>query len=115
MEAARADDPELGELREMLAAWRAMPEAAQGCTTREIADKAEIRHPTVIGEPPDYAHPDLRELLLRLFGERGAINTKRLGKWLHARERRIVDGRRFVRRGAASGGVIRWAVEDASP
>jgi hypothetical protein len=114
MEAARADDPELGELREMLAAWQAIPEAAQGCTTREIVAKAEIRRPTVVGEPTDYAHPDLHELLLRLFGERGAINTKRLGKWLHARERRIVDGKRFVRRGNASGGVARWAVEDAA-
>jgi hypothetical protein len=54
--------------------------------------------------------PDLREALLRYFGERGAVSTRRLGNWLVSREGRIVEGRKFARFGTAHGGLTKWGV-----
>ena len=93
MEAARADDPELVDLRELLEVWAGTLGSSEGFTSAEIARTAEERLPTKIGEPTDFAHPDLREALHRYFGERGAVNTRRLGNWLVSREGRIVEGR----------------------
>jgi hypothetical protein len=111
MELARADDPDLGETREMITVWREVLGCGESFTAREIAEKAEEHTQTRMGEPTDYAHPEFRELLLRLFGDRGMVNTRRLGRWLLSRERRIVSGHRLIRCGTASGGVARWAVQ----
>jgi putative DNA primase/helicase len=64
-----------------------------------------------MGEPTEYRFPDLRDALLRLFGERGEVNTNRMGRWLLSREGRIVGGLR-IKRGVseAHGGVVRWTV-----
>jgi putative DNA primase/helicase len=111
MEIARKDDPELTELREMLTVW-ADALGSDAMTTAQVVAAIEARHPTQIGEPTDHVHPELREMLLRLFGERGTMNTRRLGKWLASKEGRIVGGRRF-KRAATTGqnGVARWRIE----
>ncbi len=110
MEQARADDPELGELREVLELWT-QHLGQDAMTTRELADRIETKQKTQIGEPPDYLMPDLRDALFRIAGERGGMNTKRLGRWLMAKEGRIVGNRRISRSGAAQGGVFRWMVK----
>jgi len=110
MLAARDDDPELTELREVLALW----DEAFGSdrkTAKEVADAIHLKEPTQMGEPTDYRHPELRDALLRLVGERGEVNTKRLGRWLLSREGRIVDGRRFKRAPTqAHGKIAMWQV-----
>ncbi|RYI34471.1 MAG: hypothetical protein EON48_01915 [Acetobacteraceae bacterium] len=69
-----------------------------------------------MGEPTDYRFPDLRDVLIRMFGERGEINTKRMGKWLLSHEGRIVGGLRLKRSaGEAHGGVVRWVVASPPP
>jgi putative DNA primase/helicase len=111
MEAAREDDPELTELREVMGLWfKAL--GIEKKTAKEVADLAESKHASQMGEPGELAHPEFREVLHRLVGERGQINTKRLGRWLLSREGRMVGEQRF-KRGAklASGGVMRWGVE----
>jgi len=110
MNAAREDDPELAELREIVGLWRAAIPAGEARTVKEVADEGMRHKPTEMGEPTDLAHPEFRDALLRLAGERGAINTKKLGRWLMNREGRIVDGHRVRRKGEAHGGVWRWAV-----
>jgi putative DNA primase/helicase len=110
METARADDPELTELREMIEAWSDSMGIGQGYTVREVADKAGEREQTKIGEPTDIAHPDLREALTRVAGDRGVISTKRLGKWLLSKEKRMVGRLRFERMGTAHGGAARWGI-----
>ena len=113
MEAAREDDPELGELREVMAFWREGLGVGEAYTARELAEAAAAHEPTVIGEPTAPALPDLRDAFLRIAGERGTISTRRLGKWLLGREGRIVDGLRIAKAGLAHGSVVRWALDRA--
>jgi len=116
METAREDDPELAELREVVTVWQAALRVGEGFTVKDLADAAEERLPTKMGEPTDYANPDWRDCLLRLAGDRGAVNTRRLGMWLMSREGRIVDSFRIKRPGKkAMGGVWRWILEPAKP
>jgi putative DNA primase/helicase len=111
MERAREDDPRLTELREMLTVWSASI-GTDGKTTARVSAAIEARHKSQMGEPTDLCHPELRELLLRLFGERGAVNSRRLGKWLSANEGKIVGNQRFKKdAAAANGGVARWRIE----
>jgi putative DNA primase/helicase len=113
MEAAREDDPELGELREVIGLWETAAALGEGVTAKALAKKAEQQHPSKCGEPMDFACPELRDVLLRVAGERGAISTRRLGQWLQKREGRIVGGRRIKRQRNAGGGLTRWALEIA--
>ena len=114
MEAAREDDPELAELREVVSLWREALGTAESHTARDVASLVQDRMPTQHGEPTDYRHPDFRDALLRLVGERGEINTKRFGKWLMNREGRIVDGHRIKRDTTGGhGGSVRWRVQAA--
>jgi len=111
METAREDDPELAELREVIGLWREALPVGEGCTLKAVVTEAMKYEPTRMGEPTELAHPEFWDALLRLAGERGAINTKRLGRWLMNREGRIVDGHRSKRTDEAHGGVWRWAVQ----
>ena len=112
MEAAREDDPELEELREVVALWKDSLGVADSFTVKELADKADERQKTQHGEPTDFAFPSWRDCLLRLSGERGIVNTRRAGQWLMKRESRIVAGHRIKRAvGQAQGGITRWRLE----
>ena len=109
MEAAREDDPELAELREIIGLWRDRLGIGTGLTARELADVASRRVQDDHGQwSAEMQMPDLFDALIRVAGERGIINTKRLGKWLLAHEGRIVDGHRLRRGSLAHGGVVRW-------
>lgn len=114
MERAREDDPELGELREVTTLWRDALGLNEAFTVKALADHAEERTKTQMGEPTDYAHPELRDCLVRIAGERGLINTKRLGNWLSNRSGRIAGGVKLVKAGIASGGAARWALQDGA-
>ncbi|MGI4942041.1 MAG: hypothetical protein ACRYHQ_16020, partial [Janthinobacterium lividum] len=81
MESAREDDPELTEMREVLALWQ-QHVGADGRTARDIAEEASRRLASQMGEPTDFAAPELRDALLRVAGDRGTISTRRLSKWL---------------------------------
>jgi putative DNA primase/helicase len=114
MEAARDDDPELGELREVLGAWQDNLSVGERYTVRAIADAAESRimDDTAADFTNAFRLPDLRDALLRIAGERGCINTKRLGKWFLKYEGRIVGKLRLTRDTMqASGGVVQWIVK----
>lgn len=110
METAREDDPELADLREIIGLWHATL-GADGYTVREVATQIGCKEESKSGEPVKYRFPDLRDALIRLFGERGEINTLRMGIWLRRHEGRIVDGLRLKRSDSkAHGGVVRWTV-----
>lgn len=113
MEQARADDPELSALREMLALWH---EAfgSDGVTLNEVAKVTTKVSPTAMGVAKDdtahLKHPDFADALLRLAGDRGQVSTRRLSGWLRGRANRIVEGKKFQRAGGGHGNVDRWQV-----
>jgi putative DNA primase/helicase len=88
MEAVRDDDPEVEELREFMAVWADRFGRDKYCTLRFAAELA--------ASEPDWQ--DLREAFHRAGGIKGAVDQRRLGNWLKARQGRIIDGLR-IRRG----------------
>jgi putative DNA primase/helicase len=120
MEQAREEDPELGELREIMMQWRLNIGLDAEVTTKAFTQLGDQRLiDEVTGRPASYAHPELRDLLLAVAGTRGGIDNGRFGKWLRARKGRVVTLEtqkkvRFEARGM-TGGVARWRLSGVSP
>lgn len=87
---ARASDPKLEELTEILRHWKAHLGQDNEVTVRILIDKATAQQ-TALAGGQEFRHPDFREALLRIAGKGGAINGMRLGKWLGANKGRVVD------------------------
>lgn len=112
MEKARALDPRLEAVKAVFTQWREVIGTDQRVTVREVIDRAtEMRTPVVPAyaptPKPEFAHPDFREALLHVAGDGGAINGKRLGKWLLAQQGRIVEGCRVEQAGLYAG-LMTW-------
>lgn len=58
---------------------------------------------------------EFREALLAVAGASGAINTVRLGKWLHANKGRFVGALRIEDAGKAKGGYATWQLFGGRP
>ncbi len=110
MKTARDDDPELTDLGEMLGQWQAVFQG-DAVLARDVTNAATERYASRMGEPTDLIHPDLGDVLHRIAGGKDGISTTRLGKWLMAREGRIVAGQRFKRAGKDRTAVVLWRVE----
>ena len=102
MERARADDPSLTALVEVLEQWHSAF-ATDEMTVKEVVDRATDILPQQnfgidLNRAPrrEFLLPRLREALLVVAGEGGNINSKRLGKWLGREKGRIVKGVRIV-------------------
>ena len=105
MEDAREDDPELNDLRELLAAWRADFGPVGSFTCAEIID--------MVGEQYDdgtFRNPKMREIATRVAGGRNGYDGRKLGVFLRQKEGRIVNGIRLRKNGMAGGGIVRWQV-----
>ncbi len=118
IEGTRETDPKLDALTAVVTQWRAVIRGAN-VSVRDVIEHATThRTATGIGSlaypKAEYAHPDFREALLAVAGEGGAINGKRLGKWLASHQDRIVHGFRLVRAGVTHG-ITRWRLETARP
>ncbi len=101
MEAARARDPKLDALLSVTSQWQ------QAFGVEAVSVRAVIERAAGGGDSAQSTAPDLREALLTVAGESGAINSRRLGKWLAANEGRVVNGRR-LQRANISVGIQRW-------
>ena len=114
MEAARDDDPDLAELREVLGLWKAHLGSGSGYsfTARDAAEAACKREETRHGEPTEFVCPEFRDVLLRIAGDRGNVNTRKLGNWLMDHAGRIVNGLRIVKNGVDRNSVVRWNVQE---
>ena len=120
MEQAREDDPELGELREVMDAWQ---EAfgTSAATVREAIETATTLTPQADehGDIPQYSptmalpYPALKDALLKVAGVRGVIDGKRLGYWLRARLNRPVDVNCFKKGGEDRNSNATWQVARA--
>jgi hypothetical protein len=87
MEAAREEDTDLSNLRELFAQWQEHLANRGSITAFEISEVAceqdADRKPV---------RPEFRDLLVRIAGDRGNVSTRSLGRWLRRHEGRIVDG-----------------------
>ncbi|QGY03581.1 hypothetical protein MMSR116_18065 [Methylobacterium mesophilicum SR1.6/6] len=97
METAREEDPELSAIRELFEHWREYLHLSSGYTTNAIIQAACEKGP---GSSFDYntqefKAPEFRDLLLRQAGDGGAVNSRRLGKWLSRIKGRVVGGHRI--------------------
>ena len=59
---------------------------------------------------PEFRHPGFREALLAVAGDAGAVNSRRLSKWIAGNEGRIVEGLRIVRMGMLQG-FMTWQLQ----
>ena len=117
MEAARDDDPELGELRDVMTQWQQHIGLNTDAPAKALIQLADLRkHDDDAGfRLQDYANPDLRDTLMAVAGNRGAIDASRFGKWLRGKKGRVVTlpihkERRRVRFEAhgLTDGAARW-------
>jgi putative DNA primase/helicase len=116
MEAARDNDPELSELREVMAAWK-QAFGAVPTTCRQAIDAALERAvpPDEDGDVPQYGqikprHPELHDALARIAPGRTGIDPIRLGRWLLKHDGRMIGTDRFKKDGTTDG-AARWKLE----
>ena len=96
METAREEDPELSAIRELFGHWERRLGLNSGYTSVEVVNSANALAPTGPGDDSGFADPEFRDLLLRQAGDRGQINTRRLGKWFSKIGGRPVEGLRMT-------------------
>lgn len=111
MEELRGADPKLEALTSVLEGWREVI-GLQPATVRDVIERATEQRPQLYGRA-EFVHPEFREALLRVAGEGGAINGRRLGRWIGSHQNRIVGGLRLVNAGV-SAGHTRWQLEHAT-
>ena len=106
METAREEDPELSAIRELFGHWQAHLHLSSGYTTNTIIKSACEKQPGASFDygTQDFTAPEFRDLLLRQAGDGGAVNSRRLGKWLSRIKGRVVAGHRIEMREDGSHG-----------
>ncbi len=120
MKAAREDDPELGELREVMAAWweafgttaATVREAIEMTTTLkpQADENGDIPQRNVTMALP---YPALKDALQKVAGVRGVIDAKRLGMWLAARKGRPIGSQSFKRGDDTRDSTATWMIWSA--
>ncbi len=97
MEAARAEDPELGNLRAVVTAWYGAVGTSYPMTAGELKQQAA-------------SNDDLRRALTEVSMKRGEIDAVRLGRWLGRRRNRIVNGLKISAAYDTDGKQMKWAL-----
>lgn len=100
---AIAEDPDREVLEQLLTVWRTIF-GKSGTMVRDAIRKADRG----MGDPTG-----LRDVLLDIAGERGEINSRKLGWWIRRHSGRIVNGLRFARLNQNSS-AEKWRVESVS-
>jgi putative DNA primase/helicase len=111
MERARAEDPKLEALTNVVEQWYAVLKD-KIVSVKDVIDKAtglDLVLNRLDFNRREYLHPDFREALLIVAGEGGAINSRRLGKWLAANKNRVVGGKR-IEPETMLNGISRWRI-----
>lgn len=96
MDRARDEDPELSAIRELFGHWQEHLSLSSGYTTNALTKTACERSSFGgFSTAGDFVVPEFRDLLLRQAGDGGAVNSRRLGKWLSKISGRVVDSLRI--------------------
>jgi hypothetical protein len=95
MEAARNDDPELNELREMLEAWACTLGVGYKCFT--LAEIIKIINETIPGHGGGFV-PEWPRLsaAVQAISKKKVVDVDDLGKWMRKNNSRVVGNQRFV-------------------
>ncbi|MFC0386827.1 hypothetical protein [Muricoccus vinaceus] len=113
IEEARDLDPKLDMLVAVLTQWSKVVENTD-VSVRDLIEAATKQRSSSLGAfqhvKPEFLYPDFREALLAVAGDGGAVNSRRLGKWLAAHQNRVVQGAKIVRLGL-SAGIMQWRLE----
>ncbi|MBR0670560.1 hypothetical protein [Neoroseomonas soli] len=112
METIRAEDPKLEAITAVMTQWWSAL-GDRRVAVRAVIDAATAQR-TLMGSihsKQEFVQPDFREALLAVAGEGGAVNSRRLGRWLAANEGRIVGRWRFER-GGEIGGAATWTLRE---
>ena len=113
MEKVRQNDPKLGAIIAVISQWAEVVGYDERITTKDLIDHAiERKNESFSPYLREFVHPELREALLTVAGDGGAISGRRLGMWLGANENRLVQGCKIVRDGER-GGVSMWKLQSA--
>jgi putative DNA primase/helicase len=108
IETARASDPRLLQLAGVLDLWERIFGDETRRSVREVIREVSSFDEGDAWQKP--RHPDFRDLLTTIAGDHNGINSRRLGRWLHAIQGRIVRGRRIVQAGLLAG-LMTWKLE----
>lgn len=112
MDDTRAADPMLDALSAVLATWRKVIGLDRVTVSEVIRQATAPQSGGLFQSNPDL--PEFREALLAVAGDGGAINGRRLGKWLGRNKDRIVDGMRIVQDLKLEGNVT-WRLQAGDP
>lgn len=110
-------DPETQKLAALLDAWHSVfgDQRAFAADAIRRGRKTSLASfgVEVVGDSDDKreAEERLYDAMYEIAGERGEINSRRLGRWIEGKAGRIVGGRWFERDGER-GGVALWKVRD---
>jgi hypothetical protein len=112
IESARAEDPERQHLEAVITQWRAVL-GDRSVTTRTVIEEAcGFRLDPLPGNPNHiaYFHPEFRNALLDIAGERGRVSSGRLGTWLGHNKHKVVGELRLATATKLDGNA-RWRLE----
>jgi putative DNA primase/helicase len=103
----RRDDPDKTELEDVMTQWWDVFGGNRATVAEVIESACELEPYAGYSANTKFARPLFRDALLAVAGAGGAVNAKRLGKWLKRYAGRIVGGIR-VEQSEASRGVSAW-------
>lgn len=110
MEGMRAADPKREALTAVVEQWHAVI-LDDRLSVRELIERATEQQQQFHSKAA-FMFPEFREALLAVAGEGGAINGRRLGRWISAHQNRIVDGLRITAAGLSAGRAL-WQIQRA--
>lgn len=97
----QSNNPDAMKLRALLNAWY----EAHGDKPMTVQEALNLANPSEFS-----IHEAFHAACDEIAGERGAINPRRLGRWIEGRQGRLADGKRIVRC-SDRGGRATWKVE----
>jgi putative DNA primase/helicase len=110
MDKVRKADPELAQMKLMMAQWDVVVGAKSVTTGQLTALATEMVEVSIGSALKKLKHPEFRDALLATAGDGQNINGRRLGNWLSKRKERVVDGKKFITTGDRGGQLV-WRLE----
>ena len=82
-----------------------------GMNSKKLIEKAEERHLNEYNEKGDFINSSFRDALMLAGGDRGILNSRKLGNWLARKAGRMVGNQRIVKGKPGQGGIVVWSIK----